>query len=673
MNLGKARIAYPFIKYSVSVTHHTERKSTAMEWILLEIAKKIESNPDYANIPLENILTSIFFVTDGETLLRQVLIDLVDVAALEQIPNLNDNSDWNLLRCGDLRLTNDGRRLQREGKLPANSQKNKLTVVYDVVNNRLVDNIKALSDDTTNPKAKDVDDNNFPAFPGSLIRQQIEERQANGKISWLQENSSIVSIEPEDNIKVKWRNAVIDITLDDEGNLGLSNEPDVEVVESVLKETDLGTMPDYELPKLSVSSLKNKKKFYSYDKLASNIESFASKENIFVVAPQFSSVIEGKSKKFCLLLGQPTFNFDDTGKNSVISIPDNIGEGFCYQDNSCSVYAAFVEGHIGNISRLIPFIYEEASDFSDFILELVKKYYKSDRRMMKLLDFVDNVNYQEFYTSDDIKELLNSAEIQCFTPIDKIIDRLFKIDDKIKKVLVDVPSPATSEKIRLALLNQNVEIIGDVHEWAIQWKESLESLKIKTAADVNSIDWQNTPFGLSLERMEQAAEAVSVFYDDVADRYNKVYVFDTSALMHYPDVLDDFQNNQSMAIIPKQVLIELESLKNSTDIKEQFKARQTLNKISEYGNNAWLNLNEDNYDELLSESYRETGIKDFFILSVALKYRVKNPVMVTDDTDFQDFAKSEKVETVTAHNLHEKFVGTLSKSKVKNKNKKKKK
>ena len=118
MNLGKARIAYPFVEYSVRVTHHTERKSTAMEWMLLEIAQKAKSYIDYAAIPLEKILTSIFFVADGDTLLRQVLTDLVDVGALEQIPNFSDRSEWNRLRCGDLRLTENGRCLQREGKTP---------------------------------------------------------------------------------------------------------------------------------------------------------------------------------------------------------------------------------------------------------------------------------------------------------------------------------------------------------------------------------------------------------------------------------------------------------------------------------------------------------------------------------------------------------------------------
>lgn len=675
MNLGKARIAYPFVEYSVQVTHHTERKSTAMEWMLLEIAQKAESYPDYVNIPLENILTSIFSVADGNILLRQVLTDLVDVNALEQIPGFSDQSEWNQLRCGDLRLTNDGRRLQLEGKLPAKSQTQKLTVIYDVVNNRLASSSKTLSDNTVSPKAKDIGGGNMPGFPSSLIRLRIEEWQANGKNapSWLQSNSRIDDIVPDGDAKIKWQNTSHEITMDNDGNLSLLDAPNAEIVEAVLQDTDLGAMPDYELPMIRVDALLSKRKYAVYAKASDTIESYVAKANIFAVAPQFSDAIDGRSNKVCLLLGQPTFSFEDTGKNAVISIPDAFPEGMCYQDGDRSVYATAVEGHIGAVSRLIPYTYEDTGDFSAFVTNLVKKYYMLDRRMMKLLDIVGDASYQEFYTTDYIRGLLNASEIQQLTPVDKILDRLLKLDDKLQKVLGDVPSPASSETIRSILLGKEVEILGDVREWTMQWREALETLKNKTSVDLKTIDWQDSGFGLSLERMEQVADAVAIFYDDAASRYSKVYVFDTCALMHYPDVLDDFTNNQALVIIPKQVLVELDGLKTADDEKKQYQARQAIRKIHEHGEAPWLKQNEDNYLELLSESFRESGIKDFFILSVAVKYRVKNPVIVTDDDNFQNFAQSEGVEAVTAHNLHEKLTNAVSsKGKGKNKNKKKK-
>ncbi len=676
VNLGKARIAYPFVEYSVQVTHHTERKSTAMEWMLLEIAQKAESYPGYAAIPLENILTSIFSVADGDELLRQVLTDLVDVNALEQIPGFSDRSEWNQLRCGDLRLTADGRRLQQEGKLPAKSQTQNLPVVYDVVKNRLVDSNKGMLDNTESPKAKDIGEGNMPGFPGSLIASQIEEWQGGGKNapSWLQRNSRIDNIAPEGEAKIKWKNTSREIYMDRGGNLSLSGEPE-EISEAVLKDTDLGAMPDYKLPIVDVDTLLSKRKYEIYAKASDTIESYVAKAKIFAVAPQFSSIIEGKNNKVCLLLGQPSFGFDDTGKNTVISIPDAFPEGLCYRDFYRSVYATAVEGHIGAVSRLIPFIYEDTINFSvSFIEKLVKKYYKRDRRMMKLLEFVGDVAYQEFYTADYIRELLNSAEIQQLTPVDKILDRLLRLDAKLQKVLGDVPIPASSETFRSALLGKDVKILGGVRELTAQWREALEFLKSKTGVDLKSIDWQSADFGLSLERMEQAADAVAIFYDDSASRYSKVYVFDTCSLMNCPDVLDDFVSNKALVIVPRQVLVELNGLKTADDENMRRQAQQAIRKIREHGEKPWLKQDEDNYLELLSDSFRESGksgIKDFYILSVAVKYRVKNPVMVTDDKNFQNFAQSEGVETINAHELHEKLTNAVS-SVGKGKNNKKK-
>lgn len=662
MNLGQAWIAYPFVEYSVQVTHHTERKSTAMEWMLLEIAQKAESYRDYAAIPLEKILTAIFSVADGDILLRQVLTDLVDVSALEQIPRFSDKSEWNQLLCSDLRLTDEGRRLQREGKLPAKSQTQKLSFIYDVVNNRLASSSKSLYDNTVNPKAKDIGNGNMPGFPATLIRRRIEEWQANGKNapSWLQSNSRVDDIVPDGDAKIKWQNTSHEIIMDNDGNLSLLGVPNAEIAEAVLKDTDLGAMPDYELPIIGVAELLNKRKYAVYAKASDTIESYVAKAKIFAVAPQFYDTIVEKSNKFCLMLGQPKFGFDDTGKNIVISIPDAFPEGMCYQDCDRSVYAVAVEGYIGSVTRPIPYTYEDMCDFSSFVTNLVKKYYMLDRRIMQLLTMVGNVSYQEFYTTDYIRRLLNSSKIQQLTPVDKILDRLLKLAEKLQKVLRNVPSPASYETIRSILLGQKVEILGDIREWTVQWREALEDLKNKTAVDLKTIDWQDSDFGLSLERMEQTADAIAIFYDDAASRYSKVYVFDTSALLDYPDVLDDFTNNQSLVIIPKQVLVELDRLKTDDDKNRQYQARQVIRKIHEHGEEPWLKQNEDNYLELLSESFRESEIKDVYILSVAVKYRVKNPVMVTNDINFQNFAISEHIETITVQNLHEKMTNAVT-------------
>ena len=676
MNLGKARIAYPYVLYNVQVSHHTERRSTAMEWLLLEIAHIAEKYQEYISIPLDSILKNMFSIADGDLLLRQVLNNLIDVNALKQIVQFSDRSDWQQIRCGDLKLTENGRRLQKENKLPAKAQNNNLEVIYDVINGQVrIDNQKnkSLSDNTTNPKAKDISLDNLPGFPDSLVNERIQNLQQTGKNlpNWLQGNSHIDNIRPLGTPQIKWYNTSRDILADDEGNISLRDETNTDVVEAVLRETDLGTMPDYEIPIIGINDLLEKRKVQPYASIKDRIDVSLRKQDICFVSPQFKNIIEQQNKKNCIILGQLDFGIDDNGGNFVVHIPYPPYGGMCYQDKECVISAAAVALHVGNITRQVPYIFETVDeDFDSRIRMIVKDYYLRDERILKLLAYIDNPQYHIFYSEEYICRKLNSTSIEIFTPVDKTLDRLLKLNKKMTDALPNLPIPASCETIRLELIEKkNTDILNDIREWVIQWREALEKLQKDTNVNVNDIDWQGTSFGSSIERMEQISDAIALFFDDTSSRYNKIYVMDTSALMHYPAVLDDFTNNRAMVIVPKPVLVELDNLKESDDEKVQKEARRAINKIDEYRENQWLNLKEDNYEELLPESYRKSIKNDFLILSVALRYFVKKPVMVTDDNNFKNIATSQDIEAITAHELHEKL--SDSKTKVKNKKKKK--
>lgn len=666
MNLGKVRIAYPHVEYEIKITHHTERNSTAMEWLLLEVAQKVEEYPNYAAIPLNDILKSLFCIADGNLLLRQVLLDLIDVNALEYIQGFTDRSDWNQLRCGDLRLTEVGRNLQREGRLPAKTQDNKIYAIYDIVNDILISkNNRVLFDDTTNAKVKDITSDHL-VFPEVLVREWL----ANHEYPWLQKNSRIDSIEPVKN-RIKWQNTVKDIFADNDGNLSLNGEFDSEVVEAALKEADFGEMPDYELPLLTVGDLSTKRKVYPYARGIENLFAVAAKSQAFFIAPQFADVISSLKEKICLVFGQPTFAIEQDGTNMIVKIPQNIGNELCYQDDQCAFSAGAIKLQFGNIVRFSPYVYETTGNFEQSIFKLVEDYYISEPRTLKLLSFVKNPPYQKFYTADFIRQKLSAPQLEKFTPIDESFEQLLKFAKRMEETLPTFSEQTTCDAIRRALLEKDVEFLYDVHDWSNQWQRALDALREKTTVDLTAIDWTNSSFGVSLKRMEQITEAVSIFFDDAADTYSKVYVIETNALLHYPPLLEDFTSNRAMLIVPKETLKDLNELAESDDTKIQHNARKALKTIDKYRDKYWLNLNEDTHEELLTESEPD---KLDGIFSIALKYIVKNPVIVTDDNDLKDAATAKNVETITAHELHEKLNGaSSSKGKTKNKSKRKKK
>ena len=655
MEVTKARVAYPYMKYTVKVTHSTERKSTAMEWMLLEIAQKAKEYPDWAEIPLERVLDFVFSIADGDPVLRRVLLELQDVGALEQIPGLSDISEWEKLKCGDLKLTANGARLQKDGKLPAKPVSSRCDFIYDVVGNCLLDSQKGMSDTTTSFKVKDMDD--VPSFPDSKILDKIEEWKNGGKNGgknappWLQRNSHIDQITPE-RATVQWKTIGRDIAVDGDGSLSVMGESDPNIAEAILENTDLGAMPDEAIPAISVDALLEKRHVERYEKIEDVIANYAGKADVFVLNPRFANPAKGKRNKICLLLGQSSFGFEDEGNSVVVSLPEVAPEGLMYQDRERSVHAAAISGHFRNFNRQIPYLYEEVSDFSDFLLATVRKYYRKERRIMMLLKSIEDVSYSEFYTPDDLKELFSGQTMQEYTPVDKELAKLLTIISQMKNALGDLSLPVSGETLREVLQPKDGEELKRIRDGIGQWRETLESLKTDRNIDLQEMNWEGMPFGLVLECMGQVANELSVFYDDAAIRYDKVYVFDTCALMDCPDVLDDFADDRALVIIPKQVSVELDGLKNNTDDTKNAKARTAIGKINTYMKKPWMKLDEDRYPELMSKSYQESGIKDIDILSVAVKYKYKKPVMVTNDKNFQNFAASVRVEAISAEELH---------------------
>ena len=672
MNFGKVRIAYPYVEYDLEVIHHTERKSTAMEWILLEIAKTVEEYPDeYATFPLNDLLKNLFFIADGDALLRQVLLDLIDVDALKYIPGFNDRSDWNDLRCGDLKLTEVGRNLQAEGRLPAKTQRNLLTITYDVINNNLLaDNNNILSSDTNNTKARNISPDNLPVFPEFLVLNYVETLQNKSERapSWLQKNSRIDSIEPTAN-RIKWRNTIKDILSDDYGNLTLKDENNLDIIERVLQDVNFGEIPDYDLPFLTVSELLTKRNVQPYDKAIEKIISVANKSDNFFIAPQFEEEIANLNGKTYFVFGQPSFSIEQDDTKKIIRIPQDIKDGMCYLDSHCMISSGEVEFHFGDTTYHSAYIYETNGDFEQTLIELTEKYYLLEPQMLSLMKLIKNPPYKKFYTENFLKQKLSSSQIEIFTPVDENLEKLLSLEKRFTEFLTPIEFQMSCDIIRRFFLKKGVNFLSDVHDLLSQWQRTLDSVNKEISIDLNELTLQDSSIGISLNRIKQISEAVSLFFDETSEEYKKIYVMETSALRHYPALLDDFTNNRNMVIVPEEVLTNLEELTKSEDNKIKNVAEKAIQKITEHKGKRWLNLNEDSHEELLEETEKE-----YRIFSIILKYLVRNPVLVTDENDLKDFAASKGIETITAHELHDKMnVNTAIKGKSKKKAKGKKK
>ena len=104
MIFTEVTLSYPYVQYKVEVSHFTARKSTAIEWIILEAINKCEQLTNYAGISIALFFEQIFTISDADLLIRPVLISLQDIGAIT-ISAIDDETELDTVTMSNLKLT----------------------------------------------------------------------------------------------------------------------------------------------------------------------------------------------------------------------------------------------------------------------------------------------------------------------------------------------------------------------------------------------------------------------------------------------------------------------------------------------------------------------------------------------------------------------------------------
>ena len=83
MKLTEVTLSYPFIQYRIDVTHFTARRSTAIEWLILESVQRVQMAQEYLGMTIEKFFSVLFGITDTNQLIRPCLLNLRDIGALQ--------------------------------------------------------------------------------------------------------------------------------------------------------------------------------------------------------------------------------------------------------------------------------------------------------------------------------------------------------------------------------------------------------------------------------------------------------------------------------------------------------------------------------------------------------------------------------------------------------------
>lgn len=385
MNFTEIILSYPCIKYRAEVSHFTSRKSTAIEWVILEAINKCEKFPDYSGISIANFFEKLFTISDADLLIRPVLISLQDIGAII-ISGIDDETELNTVAMNNLRLTPTGRKMQSLELLPGVSSQEIFSIYYDLVEGVLKEEINLYKKKSTGISI--IDNPNEHKFPEGTIREwfsKIQNNKKQSKFNWLTPTTKIETIYPLDS-ELYWKNITKKVELVDGMKWKISGMEDQNIDEISLKKFDI-PYPN-ELKNLPHIEIKNPdveiEKLVSIDEINNLIGEFIKKDDLFCVEAKYYQDVKinqpnKKNIRIGIVFGADKFEVKKSKMQLIICIPDcELNNQGLYFNTNNSVKACITTVSAGEVSKDIAIAYipkEYKNNLSNAIVTTVDKYY----------------------------------------------------------------------------------------------------------------------------------------------------------------------------------------------------------------------------------------------------------------------------------------------------------
>ena len=123
-----------------------------------------------------------------------------------------------------------------------------------------------------------------------------------------------------------------------------------------------------------------------------------------------------------------------------------------------------------------------------------------------------------------------------------------------------------------------------------------------------------------------------------------IYIIDTNVFVDYPDVISKIDQKFSIVLSAK-VIDELDYLKIKLSEEQKKNVQRALRYINESIDKRGIKMDTADLSLLPNDFNKKSP--DNFILSVALKYKEENPIMLTSDNGLQIKAKGLGITTIT--------------------------
>lgn len=539
MIISEVIMSYPCIRYKVEVSHYTARKSTAIEWVILEAINRCNVLTQYAGIPISTFFEQIFTISDADLLIRPCLLDLHDMGAI-CIPGIDDETELSTVPMGNLKLTKTGKEMQMQGLLPGTTAEDTFMIYYDLTSRTLKEDALQYKENATGIKVMDVDEIESAEFPSSAIREwliSVQEKKQRIRMNWLSPTTRIQDITLL-KADVLWKNTAKKIDLTYGMQWRVVGEEDEEFHEISLIGTDI-TCPEEmrSLPKIDIVDPDDEiEQLVPVSEVSALINSYQFKDDLFCIDKKYYTELRAeqlskrKKLRVVFIFGEDSFEVTSKGKQLIIRFPESIQTNVIYRNAETVVQTGIITVCADSTTKdmAIAYIPKERQDtLAEELLPYIERYYEQESDILfalvelglkeRLFEYVEHLVKKEnsIGRKAEIIDLLNTKSTGYYnqklvSSLDKerlivnegyIRERCKSIDDAalILKEFSSVASVCKDEVLIQRFIQIIVKSIGYLNDLNDIWSlwEAIETIKKSHIKWINKTGLYNEVYSIS--------------------------------------------------------------------------------------------------------------------------------------------------------------------------------
>lgn len=564
MKLKDITLSYPAIQYSINVSHFTSRHSTAIEWLILEVIQKAMENPHLEDVSIASVFEQIFLINDANLLIKPCILSLRDGGALI-IENIYDEADLKEVPMRNLRLTEEGMRMQRDGLLPGKVSEDSLTITFDPIRqNLLAGNVnESYSDKATGIFVRELDTPGDISFPSALVMDYLETAKQNQRYKWITPTTEIHEVVPT-NARVLWKNISTKLQVtanwkcyidgDDDGSLAAKflSHMAMELPATILDVLEIGELdPDTDINNL-----------IELTALSGYLNSQVRQDAFFIIdQSHFSQDVwtmpgcKVKGLRVAIVEGAENTSVSLSGNRLKVCIPDHLlDDGVLYRSEKTTVKIGLVHLNAAETTKDAIFAFVPVDNIHEpltsVVYGVVDKYSVEYPQMLYLL--LENSEKNRFYDAvkDAVRRLDSLEARQVFLEAInrdglQIYNKKLLSQDQYSAMLIDEDKikaqisnfndleRVISEYSNIQVIRSNDELLRSVVRTALESKTEPQSIdelwhlwKHLQSVKKSLLSWINssklyvqyyTP-----EIIEQIAKVVSFSEDSAIEGFTPV-------------------------------------------------------------------------------------------------------------------------------------------------------